>query len=147
MRKLLFDIVALIQSNLTYFSWVGVIEDEQLPPKGPPPPFCGIKDGGIIPRPIPDSQDLEQLTVIVIPYQYFSEPGAATLGSVELGDRGKGLIDISDDLNNLLKNEYFNHCFHYARLEQLEPVATIIEPETLDLLYLKRNIFRWRRYK
>lgn len=121
MKDLLLAIKAQIETAIPYFSWVGVIEDETMPPEGPKPPFCAIRDGGLTAQAIPSNKEDERLTVLVVPYvALFATPGAAIMGESSLGDEGKGLIEIGDDLYTALNGKTFGLCIkgHRDRIDR-----------------------------
>lgn len=148
MRELLKSLVVTIRGGLPYLSWVGVLDDELLPPEEPAPPFAGVRDGGIVATSLPGGHDIEVLTVHVVAYQalFLDEPGAAIIGNAELlGAAGKGLLEISADLKALLTDNFLGQAkVHFAWRSQVE--RTEVLRTTNRLLSMQRNMFLYRRY-
>lgn len=145
MEQLLRDIVARLTTELGYLNWVGVVDDELLPPPGVAPPFVGVKDNGLRATALPGQLDDERLSVVVIAYQalQIGEPGAAILGSTgNLGEAGKGLLAIADDIKAAL-NDYCFAGFQKAYRDALLP-SQVIEREG-DLLSRQGNVFTYWR--
>jgi hypothetical protein len=147
MRALLELIEARVRAALPYLSWVGVLDNELLPPPEPPPPFVGIRDGGLIPQSRPGLKDIETLSVLVIPYQRLldGEPGASVMGSPTLGDAGTGLLDLSEAIKDALTDYLFDRRVHWAHRDRMDATQTL---QTQDgaLLQMQRNLFTYRRY-
>lgn len=146
MEQLLKDIVTRLTTQLPYLNWVGVVDDELLPPTTVEPPMVGVKDGGLLSPSTPGQKDREQLTIFVMAYQSLNlgEPGSAVVGSAsQLGDAGKGLLAIQEDLQTALNDELFSHRFTFAHREALDP-SRIITVES-RLLSMLRARFLYRR--
>jgi hypothetical protein len=145
MKQLLDNVVARIRDQLSYLRWVGVLDDPRLPPKAVEPPFVGVKDNGVIAVSLPGRKDDETLSVIVVAYQalYLEEHGAAVMGSPgQLGETGKGLLEIADDIKVALNDNLFTS-FSFAHRDRLEPSQTI--DNEVRLLSMQRSIFSYRR--
>jgi len=149
MKALLEALVTAIAGELDYLSWVGVLDDELLPPEEPAPPFVGLKDGGIIPQSLPSKKDVETLTVHVLVYQSLldAEPGASILGATgQLGDPGKGLLTIHDELKTFLNDNFLSQAnIHWAHRDRLDASRTLANDEG-RLIQLQRAIYTYRRY-
>jgi hypothetical protein len=149
MKALLDAMVTAIAGELDYLSWVGVLDDELLPPEEPAPPFVGLKDGGIVLQSLPGKKDLEVLTVYVIAYQSVlgAAPGASILGATEqLGDPGKGLLTIHDELKTFLNDNFLSLSnIHWAHRDRLDASRTLAN-EDGRLIQLQRATYTYRRY-
>lgn len=145
MEQLLKDTVARLTTELPYLNWVGVLDDELLPPATVEPPFVGLRDGGVLSPSAPDRKDREQLTVLVVAYQALNlgEPGAAVIGSeAQLGAAGKGLLAIQDDVRTALNDYLFNFRFAFAHREALDASQVIASDHRLLSLLRARYLYR-----
>lgn len=148
MKALLNALTTTITDNLSYLRWIGVIDNEQLPPEEPEMPIIGLRDAGLVSTSQPGKKDLEVLTVWVIPYQSIIDfdPGAAVMGRTELGDQGTGLFDISAALKALLNDNFLGLPFHFAWRSRVEQSQTLVNQDTGRLIQYQRNVFVYRRY-
>lgn len=147
MEMLLHALVSTIQAGLPYLSWVGVLDSELLPPEEPPPPFVGLRDGGIVPASLPGQSYIEVLTVHVIPYQSvnIAFPGGAVLGSQQqLGTQGMGLLAISNELQVLLSDNYMGLPLTQALWTRTDATQAITSADGRILSY-QSNHFVYRR--
>lgn len=147
MEQLLRDIITRLQTSLPYVHWVGALDDIFLPPETVSPPFVGVKDAGLLAASFPGKKDDERLTLAVIVYQSVNtgEPGAAVLGSEEnLGEAGKGLLAIHEDIRTLLNDYLFDNRFSFAHRERLDASRVIANDQRLlsyqQAAYLYRRI-------
>jgi len=147
-KALLDALAAAIAATLPYLSWVGVLDNELLPPEEPAFPLVGLRDGGIVHASQPGRTDLDTLTVHVIPYQsiVLTHPGGAVMGSeAQLGDQGKGLLDISAALRTLLNDNFLGLAgIHYAHCDRQAQTQTLPQPSGA-LIQLQRLTFTYRR--
>lgn len=134
MQKLLLAIASTLQTSLPYLQWVGVVENFDDPPGHLKQfPVVGLRDGGIVSQAQPAQKDDDTLTVQIAVYQqlYDDDPGAALMGrETQLGDRGKGLLDIHEDIRTLLNNNLLAqpgvYRAHRDQLRASEPGETLI---------------------
>jgi hypothetical protein len=148
MQLLLQNIVTRIATNLTYLTWVGVLDNELLPPQSPSPPFVGLKDGGLSATARPGKTDLEELRINVVIYQsvMHEAPGASIMGEPSLGDAGRGVLQIGEAIKGLLNDDLFSNTFYFAHRDRVEPSNTIIDEEGRYLQY-QRHLYVYRRVR
>lgn len=149
MRALMDNMITTLRDapTLGYLQWVGVLDDELLPPQTPAPPFVGLKDAGLTAISAPGKTDREELRVNVVIYQSVLAdfPGHSMMGEPSLGDAGRGLFDIGEDIKVLLNDTLFNNGFYYAHRDRIEPSTTIVGPENGLILQFQRHVYIYRR--
>lgn len=149
MEALLDAIVTAIRAALPYLTWVGVLDDELLPPDGPQPPFVGIKDGGLTARSLPGKKDDETMSIFIIVYQSLvdQEHGASVLGRTDqLGDQGKGLLAIHADLKTLLNDNLLGQAtINFAHRDSMEASRRMTN-EAGRLIQLQRALYIYSQF-
>ena len=145
MRALLLALTERLTVNLPYLSWVGVIADPLLPPQSHAPPFVGLLDGGLSEQSLPNRNDLQTLTVGIVAYQalQIEDSGAAVLGEPSLGEGGKGLLEIQEDIRALLQDYTVAGAFSFAHRDSLEATQAIANDD--NFLTMKQAVYRYQR--
>lgn len=145
MKALLENIVARLTTQLPYLTWVGVLDDPLLPPEEPEPPFVGVKDHGMVSTALPGKKNDERLAVVVVAYQGLDldHVGASIIGNTDqLGEEGKGLLDIADDVRAALTDVVFSE-FLKAYRDRMEPTQAIGNGQRT--LSMQKNFFTYWR--
>lgn len=144
MKALLEAIKTAIEAapDLTYLTWVGVIENEAFVPEEPGFPLVGLVDGGVNAQSRPGPKDLESMIVGVVAFQSIAldDPGASITGSPHC----KGVLEIGEDLKTLLNDNFLAlpkvHFAHLGRHHAVRP----LEAQS-GFLVSKRFDYEYRR--
>ena len=154
MKTLLLAIQAALQAapSLAYLHSVEILDDELLIPEEAAFPFVGLIAGDILYGSIPNRTDLEDYTVIVVPYQslVLEEMGASIIGTSNLSDEGKGTLEIGDDIRDVLNDNFLAQSpqFHFAHRGRVERPRTLWSPGDADnQIYCtyQRSYYTYRR--
>ncbi len=146
MKNLLNAIAEDLALNLAYLKWVKVIDSENLVPDGLEFPGVGLRDGAQSFGSLPGKKDMEQLTVMVVPYQSLSlgTPGAAVMGDVNF----KGVLDICAEIRARLNDNRFTAIFgekiFYAHVDSFGASETLGTDEGI-FIQMKRIPITYRR--
>lgn len=149
MKDLLTALTAAIPAGLSYLTWCGVIENELLAPEELAFPFVGLIDDGTRFESRPGKHDIEILNVGVVGFQSIAldDPGASIMGSAaQLGDAGKGVIDIAIALRTLLNDNFLDQSkINFAHCERMRPSQSVTRSGDPWMTF-KRLDFSYRRY-
>lgn len=149
MKALLKAMELRIKDQLPYLRWVGVLDSHLLPPEGPGFPIVGLKDDGIPRRSQPGKKDIEELNVIVYPYQNLIAkfPGASVMGNDRLQNKqGRGLLDIGKDLIAALDDNFLGLNFHFAHSERIDKSETLTD-DGARMIQFQAYHYLYRRYQ
>ncbi len=152
MQFLLEKLVETIRNapTLHYLQWVGVLDSELAqPPAEPHFPYVGLIDGGISSTSLPNRRNAEVLSVKVVAYQSLlaPDPGAHLLGNPSLpGGYGTGLLQISEDLKNLLQDNFLGQSnIHWAYRDLVSPSELLVDEAASRFVMLQKSLYTYRR--
>lgn len=137
MKDLLDIILPALRTALPYAKWVEVLDDVLLPPDGVDYPGVGVVDGETVLESRPGRKDQRTDTVQIVPYQQlaYSSVGAAVMGEASLGDEGKSLLTMAEDIRAALNDNLLNNKVLYAHVDAIAASQTIFNEELHFLRY------------
>ena len=147
MKDLIEVLIAQIKTKLPYLHWVEPIESI-LVPDGFPNLGVGVKDGESVFASQPGRKDIRVDTVTLYCFQslVYDKPGVTIIGEQSIGDDGKGLLQIAEDLRTALNDNKLADKVLYAHVDSIGESQTAAEFEGDKLLQYKPVKLTYRRY-